>query len=286
MPRHQTVLASLLLVITACASRGPAPEVIPSPSEVISTGSTVTTSSRTTWKFALREQKHAYHSTSYAVIREVTPATSRIDTVRLATYFTLNLNQLQTPTAISGYIDSITVERASETSTTRSRTDFTGSIIAGQLRLSLPADKPECTSPISATLGEIRPVIMTLPQTLSLASSWRDSISTATCSSIGIPTLLSIIRSYRVVGEGNYATAPVLILNRTEAIHFSGDGHQEQHQVHIEGTGTGSTRVYIDLSNGTIVGIENTQKIETSITSSGVTHQFIQDVTHKIDSTL
>lgn len=289
MSRQKTSLASLICFLTACASHTPGPEVTPYPSQPRPTETTIRTNpTNTTWEFAPSEQNHTYQSTSYTIIHEVSSIRLRVDTLKLNTHFTLNLNQVQTPTIVSGYIDTVTIAQSSGPSSqlnnSSSRIGFTGKITDGELTLKLSTNQAECIFPMASILGEIRPVITPHPRALSLTSAWTDSISAVTCSGTGILTTLKAVRSYRVLGETTYSAAQVLVIERTEAIHFNGSGSQEQHQVQIEGVGTGSSRIYLDITNGATIAVESAQKVETAIRSSGRLQRFIQDITQKIES--
>jgi hypothetical protein len=91
------------------------------------------------------------------------------------------------------------------------------------------------------------------------------------------------VRSYRVLGEATYSATRVVVLERTEATNFTGSGSQEQHQVEVTGVGTGTSRIYLDSTTGNTVAVENTQKVDTTIRSSGRLQHFIQDITQKVE---
>jgi hypothetical protein len=75
------------------------------------------------------------------------------------------------------------------------------------------------------------------------------------------------------------------MIERTEVSHFSGSGSQQQHQVEIEGEGTGISKIYLDINNGATLAVENNQKVETRIKSSGRLQHFVQDITQQIQLT-
>lgn len=288
MSRSNISLAGFIWLLTACTSHTSGPEVAPYPSQPKPAETTAHTSStNTTWEFIPSEQSHIYRSTSYTVVHEVSTTKPRVDTLKLNTHFSINLNQLQNPTTISGYIDSATVAQnsglTSQLNNPQSRIGLTGEIEGGEVRLKLSADQGECSSPITPILGEIRPLITTHSKALSLTSAWTDSISAVTCSGSGIPTTLKIVRSYRVLGEETYSATQVLLIERIEATNFNGSGSQEQHQVEIKGIGIGTSRIYLDRTTGATVAVESTQKIDTIIRSSGRLQHFIQNITQKIE---
>jgi hypothetical protein len=288
MPQLKTTLATIVWVLSACSSHTPGPEVAPSPSQQKSAETTNRSSPRNSiWEFTPSEKSNVYRSTTTAIIHEVSTGGTRADTVKLNTRFTIRFNQFQTPTTVSGHIDNATVTQTrgpnSEANNPSPGIDFTGEVTNGELTVRPSTNQAECVSPVSSSLGEIRSVISTFSRTLSLASVWTDSISATTCTSSSISTTLKALRSYRVLGEANYFGTQVLVLERTEITNFSGSGNQEQHQVEIRGIGTGTTRIYLDRTTGNTVAVENTQKVDTEVRSSGRLRHFIQDVTQKIE---
>lgn len=281
-------LASFIWVLSACSSHIPAPETVPYPSlpERAESTSNRISSTVNRWEFTPSEQSQTYQSTTNIIVHEISAIRSRSDTLILNTRFHINLNERQTPTIISGYIDSITATQTtgpnSQLNNPVSRISFTGGITAGELTLKLTTIEAGCTSPLTSMLGEIRPVITSHPKILSLTSTWTDSISTLACSGTEIPTTLGIIRSYRILGEMTYSTTRVVAIERTETTNFNGSGSQDRHQVEITGVGTGTSRIYVDATTGNTIAVESTQKIDTLIRSSGRLQHFVQDITQRI----
>jgi hypothetical protein len=288
MSRLTISLASSTYLFLACASHTPSPETTPNSSQPPPAEPGARTGSpNTAWEFSPSEQTNTYRSTSYMIVHEGSNMRTRTDTLKLDTRFTISLNQLQTPTTISGYIESAAITQSnqseSQLNNSSSRIGFNGEITGSELTLKLLTNSTDCTSPISSILGEIRSAIASHPRAISLASVWTDSTSTITCSGNGIPTTLTVVRSYRVLGETTYSRTRALIIERTEATHFSGSGSQEQHQVQIEGAGAGTSKIYLDTRNGAIIAVESTQRIETAIRASGRLRHYTQDITQKVE---
>ena len=287
MSKLRPCLAGLLF-FAACTSHTAGPETAPSPSQPVSVEPAIHTSLPTTsWEFNPSEQTSTYRSTSYTVVHEISNTRSRADTLRVDTRFTMSLNQLQTPTTISGYIESAAITRGNQPSlqlnSSPSRMEFTGDFAGGELTLKSSPAQTECTSPTISILGEIRPAITSHPKILSPSSTWADSTLATTCSGYGVPTELKTIRSYRVLGETVYSRTQALVIERAETTRFNGSGSQDQHQVQIDGTGTGTSKIYLDTKNGATIAVETSQRIETVIKASGRLQRYIQDITQKIE---
>lgn len=276
------------IFLTACTSHSAGPETAPSPSQPVSVEPAIHTSlPNTSWEFIPSEQTNTYRSTSSTVVHEASNTRSRADTVRVDTRFTVSLNPLQTPTTISGYIESAAITRSNQPSlqlnNSPSRMEFTGIFTGGELTLKPSPTQAECASPTISILGEIRPAITSHPRVLSLNSTWADSTLATTCSGNGVPTQLKTVRSYRVLGETVYSRTQALVIERTETTQFNGSGSQEQHQIQIDGTGTGISKIYLDNKNGATIAVEISQRIETVIKASGRLQHYIQDITQKIE---
>lgn len=291
MPRQRIGLVGFIYILTACASHIPAPETTPSSSGSTLAGTaTPTFLSRGPWIFSTQEEPHKYQSTSHTIIHELLAPILHIDTVSLGTSFVINLSRPRGLATIFGYINSVTIRSTVRFSTENSKLalpiGFTGTVTAGELTLNLSDNQLECVSPASSILGEVRPVIVTYPSPLFPASAWTDSISATACSGPGIPTTIKSVRSYRVTGEATHASIHTLVIERTESTRFSGSGVQGHHQVQIEGFGTGSSRIYLDINTGTVTATETFEKVNLMVKSSGQVRHYIQEVTQKVELAL
>jgi len=65
----------------------------------------------------------------------------------------------------------------------------------------------------------------------------------------------------------------------------SGDGAEGNHQVHLEGAGIGTANIYINPNVAVVLGVELFEKLEITITNSGKTRHFIQEVTQRLQQT-
>jgi len=242
-------------------------------------------SSNTTWHITRHNQKNKYQSSSSTIIREIQAGTPHVDTVQLETYFTIELQQQETPTTLSGYTDSARITRKGtrtvEVSNVQSENRFVGRITVNELIFNPATNPPDCSSLSTLALGEIRPAIITHPSSLSLNSTWADSVLATTCNRNGIPTTIKNIRTYQVLGEVSRSMARILVLKRMEIIHFIGTGSQQQHQIEIEGSGSGSSIIYMDITSGVLTELEDFQKLETTIKTSGRVHHYTQEIRQK-----
>lgn len=130
-----------------------------------------------------------------------------------------------------------------------------------------------CSDSTQTILSIINRDLIVVPQ--EVTATWQDSTSSSVCSG-SFPIIVSLIRTYRIVGEIIVNRTPALKLERTEKILTSGEGSQGQHQITIWGTGTGKADLSIDLVNGLLLELTGTNQVELSIKSSGRIQTFIQ----------
>jgi len=289
-----------VISFAACTSSGRFPPVIPLPSPSRpETTTKVTDLSAQQWTFNFHNEAHTYYSTSQTTLdSDPSDLISSKDTISIATQFTLAIDRLQTPISISGQIDSVMLKPGSKIGTDSQKIstpiNFSGTINSSRLVLNATTKSStsatqtrdtSCDSPISSLLGEIRGGIAFLPTQLQLSSSWADTISTDTCSGSRFPSSLEIIRFYQVIGERTSDNTTALLIKRTEHIHLIGSGIQGQHQVKLEGEGTGSSDIILDSATGTALVIEIYQELKLTIISSGQSKRFSQRVKQRITLT-
>jgi acetylglutamate synthase len=151
------------------------------------------------------------------------------------------------------------------------------------LILKASESQPQCTSPAATILGEIRSIIVPYPSPLFLTSTWKDSLSTATCSSAQVPTLLESVSSYQVTGKATNRLSQALVIQRVDSTHFAGHGTQNQHELEVTGIGVTLSSIYLDINTGTITLVDTHEKTNIIIRVSGQERRFIQEVRQRVD---
>jgi hypothetical protein len=192
-------------------------------------------------------------------------------------------------TTIVGRIDSLTINASAKLSIGQDKIKlpiaFNGKFTDHVLTLE-PSDgqtQSQCASPAAAILGDIRSVILSHPSPLFLTSTWKDSLSTATCSSAQIPTVVESISSYQVTGKTINGLSYALVIQRTDSTLFKGHGIQGQHQVEIAGAGVSLTNIYLDINSGVITLVDTHGKADVTIRVSGQERRFTQQLTQRVD---
>jgi hypothetical protein len=194
---------------------------------------------------------------------------------------------------VSGTVDKAELHTGSKIGTDSSRiqlpVSFEGSLDghAVQLDLSGSSNSREisassaCTNPAMIVLGDIRTVLTTLPQEVTTGLRWTDTITTKTCSSTTISSMLHVSRSYKVLGDTTYSGLEALIIQRTDSTELNGGGAQDQHEVTLTGNGTGLTTIYVDR-RGVVLAVNSSQDLALVVTASGRSKRFSQHLEQTI----
>jgi hypothetical protein len=103
---------------------------------------------------------------------------------------------------------------------------------------------------------------------------------TTACSG-NVRTTIKTIRHYTAQGVRQLSGQETLLINRSEMTQLAGDGAQGQHQVHLQGEGSGTAELFVNPSTGILVQMEASQQTRIAITASGQTHNFAQ-ITHQL----
>jgi hypothetical protein len=137
---------------------------------------------------------------------------------------------------------------------------------------------------VSAILSDIHAVMATYPARLRSGLTWKDSAVTTACIGKGVPTAARVVRLYQVLGETTHnKTGRAILIQRLDSTYISGEGTEENHQIHLEGTGSSISKIYIDLNTGLPLSTEVSQVSDITVNSSGKARRFSQGVTQRLD---
>jgi hypothetical protein len=97
-----------------------------------------------------------------------------------------------------------------------------------------------------------------------------------------IPTTANIGRLYRVIGETTYDGIPVVAVERRDSIRAHGEGAQQQHQLTIDVSGSGTALEYLSTSSGRLVSVTTNQELNLVITTSAQVRRFKQTLKQEL----
>ena len=287
MSRIKPIALAITLLFTSCKSTTTLPPSLPPTS---STPNENLQNARGQWTLAPSYTAHDYRSVTRSFIRQTSNPSSHQDTIEQTIRFSITVDPTRTQSTISGHVDTVILQHRSLNFSSSDEgfslpLTFTGVINPTAIKLELKnaqESQNNCNSQVSGILSDIRVGIMTYPVHLSSGLRWKDSTLTTGCIGINIPTTVRIASLYEVLGEITYGREQAVLVQRLDSIHISGEGAQENHQVHLNGSGTGSAKVYIDPNSGVVLATEISQVSDFDVTTSGVTHHFSQEVSQNI----
>jgi hypothetical protein len=159
---------------------------------------------------------------------------------------------------------------------------LSGLVVADSLRILADSSTERCNLAGSALSADLHNLLVHLPAQLAQGSSWTDSLEVKACQGM-IPMTVHMARSYLVSGGVTLEANPVLVVQRTDTIQAHGEGAQQQHQLTVDGTGTGNATYYLSPKNGRILRLTTGQDLLLAITASGTTHRFKQRLTQEFN---
>jgi hypothetical protein len=122
-----------------------------------------------------------------------------------------------------------------------------------------PVISGPCRAVSDAPLGSVRDLLIRVPDTLVVGTSWSDSGSYQTCRD-GIPLTVSASRRFRV---SEYRSTPgALVVDRTAQFTLRGFAARSGDTTFVEGTGTGAMRYTIDPASGAILNGDGTGALD------------------------
>ena len=289
--RHtRTTLLTAMVAIAGCRPAN-IPSTVLQPVVTTSTNDTSVNPSGP-WLLTPSLRPHTYHSTSRTTVHELSDSTIRQISMEVTTDFTISLNQSQIPLIISGHIDTVRFSQQNQLALDNNSLTlpllFEGELAPAGLTINVKNPQPtdqSCSPAVSSILSDVHAAVGIYPTHLTPGFTWQDSTLVTTCTTGGISTTRKTIQLFKVVGERVFNTTTALLLQRLDSSHISGDGPEGNHQIHLEGVGTGTANIYISPIVAVALGIELSEKTEIAITNSGKTHHFIQEVTQKLKAT-
>ena len=247
----------LLLLATACASggRGASSPVVP---EVIPP---VPPGTPTSWSFGYAPGRYQYALTTDAAIQPQGDTIGGADTVRTATFISYALERRGSRYDISGTVDSATLAASG-----RMRRPIQ-QLLAAPLRFTAEASStgevgkfaaevsPACDSPADPLLATARDLLITVPRSLTLGTTWTETTSSTVCRG-EIPLTSKAVQRYEVQGADSVDGRPAVRIRRTSEVTIEGRGEQRGQDIRVTGNGTAAMNLFISPESGTFLGGE------------------------------
>ena len=266
------------------AGNSPSPVLVPESASEPMTAPVIPRDDRSrVWRITPTSEVGSYQSILKTTIVEKNSPDNRKDGSTTTADYLLTLNRSSNVIGVSGSVSSVEIkpdQTGQIPQSPKHSVGFAGSVSDHNVSLHLIASgqfssSTPCNDSSESALSVVNRDLIIVPQEITASQSWQDSTAHSLCSG-SLPVVVSVIRSYRIIGETVVDGIPALKLERIEKSVTSGEGSQGQHQITLTGTGTGKGQIYIDRMTGLLLGLTSTSQVELSIKSSGRTQLFTQ----------
>lgn len=283
MRRRENFLCFFVLITTGCAPSAMPRPVQPTP--LPSTPNPVP-SAASTWTINRSSGAISYQISRSAAIESQSDSNPHREISTNTTHELVTLTMVGDTIHFTALIDtssSTTQGTIGPVQPVQLPVQLSGSAIGDSLTILADTTAKKCNPVSSALSADLHNLLIRFPIQLSQASSWRDSLDLSTCQGM-IPTTVHIARLYVVAGETAYQGLPVVVVQRRDSIRAHGEGAQQQHQVTLDASGTGTAAYYLNPQNGFVLRLNTEQNLDLTITTSGKIHRFRQISTQNFSS--
>jgi hypothetical protein len=274
-------LAVLLLGITACAAGTHSGILPPEPSaNPENTSLAVIDPSTSTWTFQTDREPHRYQLTNTTTFKLQADSAQLEQKATTSIIFSLAIDSNDPSGRISGEISQLSIQPRP---TERSPDNILPIAFSAwrndhRLQIQVQRARPTTIPCADSITTHIRPLISQLsaiPRTIQREAHWRDSVVALGCQGT-IPLEVQIVYNYHVIGETQLSNHRVILIQRSDSIHTSGEGSQDQHRIGIESTGTGQTQLFLDVTTGRLLNSSSQFSTNILTQSSGREVRFSQ----------
>jgi len=288
--RYGNSLSAIFIagLATGCASANPSPSIPAPDREAPPTAvDAPVVSGRYEWTISPGDQAGVYSSVTSMSVELDSPAGIVRDTLSSQIEFALSISRSAGAPRFHGSITSMSAQAGttigSSAQTPRLPFSFSGRIENGKLLLEPVSGEPasvltDCNNTTLAAVPAIGRVMVLPPLRLQRGASWTDSSTVSTCAG-SVPVTLTVLRTYRILGEGRSGT---ILVERNDRTLTTGDGAQDQHRVTIRSEGTGSARLELDSETGALIESQGEGTTTVDVTASGRTRRFTQRLKERI----
>jgi hypothetical protein len=265
----------LLSVLAACASPKVPISGIPAPSPTVPAPSTPSSS---TWSFTYAAGVLSYQVSRTATIESQSDSSSHTELSNNLTHELLSLEVAGDTVRFTAAIDTFTTATQGSIGPVQAvklPIQLAGSLLHDSLAISNDSISESCNPAQSILATDLRNLLISFPVKLDQGATWRDSTAVKGCLGM-ISTMVTASRSFVVAGETTYEGRLVIAVQRADTIHAHGEGSQQQHQLILDATGSGTAVYYLSPGDGQVVRIGTEQNLDLAITASRQVHRFKQ----------
>jgi hypothetical protein len=244
------------------------------------------------WTLEVSTIEHTYLAITGTQLQLTDSAITLRDTLAARTEFRISVSREPRSSSIIATVNSFAVQGGSRTGSIETPPQLPLSAI-GHLENNkftfapavVRSPSTSCTNSAVSTLSVIHRSFILVPFELHTGMTWMDSTSAELCNG-SIPIIATSVRTFRVLGESLSGTTPVILLEKHEKLHSTGEGSSGQHRVLLNSEGSGIGQIAIDRATGLLVDDASTYTTTVSIRSSGRDQRFTQVVKEHVTRTM
>jgi hypothetical protein len=132
--------------------------------------------------------------------------------------------------------------------------------------------------PLTATLQAL---IVPLPATISIGTSWRDTVSTITCRG-RVPISTTAIRHYRILGDTSWQAQPALRIYRVDSLTIESRPDPGSAELTVRGSGNGAATLYVATGTGLLITARSNGSTQLTVATGQSVLPFRQDASETI----
>ena len=148
-------------------------------------------------------------------------------------------------------------------------------LTSGTIGAGVGADSTiQSCDPVKAALEtDIRNLLVSFPQQMAPSQTWRDSVVRLSCYG-SIPMRATVVRTFSVVGRTSLNGQSAVAIQRSDSISAHGEGRQQQHQLIVDVSGTGTATYYLIPELGKLSRLTTGQDLDFTIRASARVSRF------------
>lgn len=233
------------------------------------------------WTFSYRSDTLHYQITRSAAIESQGDSASRREILTNSTHELLTLSVVADTVRYTATVDSFSTTTQGLIGPVQPvvlPVQVSGVLDSAMLQLQPDSADTSSTSstcsPVQSSLmSDVHSLLIKVPVQLTPGLSWRDSTVRTACYAM-IPMKAIVIRRFSVIGAAAYDGKSTVLIQRTDSISAHGEGRQQQHQLIVDVTGTGSAAYHLSPEQSSVLRLTANQDLDFTVRGSGRTSRF------------
>jgi hypothetical protein len=287
---RQLSICGLCVVLAAGCTLTP-PPATPTPTSA-QKDSTSPANAAISWKPRLSAGSWRYELLSTATVTLTGDPTASALPIGRTTVYTVSIAPTREPVSSSvpfevvGSVDSVAV-----TTPGRIPTPTAGSNVRPHFRAELGSDgrvvnltsdaTTACQAAVDPLSAAALTLFVTIPPTISVGASWKDTVSTITCRG-RMAVITTAIRQYKVVTDTVIGSRPALLLRRTDSLNVRNRPDTTSGQMTAAGAGSAAFLLYVDPASGMLLNATGQSHTEILVIAGDSRYQFREDAKQTI----